>query len=382
MSGSVTFETLGIARGRVRLPWILSNVFKVTYVVAGLGVLVSSFAANIAMVFASLGGLAGWGLLIASYVLSLLHTWQEGMVEVAADALILRVPNRPSEVVPRSTVVGANVVQRPSPNGNLPTVEVELSDGDRLTLRLADLAAAHALVSTLGFGAGQRRSRARLAMPVGRLFHLPLAIGIHLLVAIPFAFAFGVLAGGWGIGQFLSSALEMGIYLAVARRLRPAEVEIGDDGVHIHRGFSSRFVAAQDPALSGALAGVGVDDVRAREIVNRAAERTAKARTDAQVFERGERSIGEWRRHIKASMEGGYRASPVTAEEAASVLRSAEATAAQRIGAGIALRAFGEQHRVRAAIDATANVRVRVALEAIADDRADEEVERALRRLA
>ena len=87
-------------------------------------------------------------------------------------------------------------------------------------------------------------------------------------------------------------------------------------------------------------------------------------------------------RALAAMFEGGYRASPKTAEEAASILRSSAAAPDERVGAAMALRVAGETDRVRAAAAATAEVRVRVALEAVADAEDDAAIEKALRRMA
>ncbi|MBX3208899.1 MAG: hypothetical protein KF764_27960 [Labilithrix sp.] len=382
MTTGPTFVASGVARSRVRLPRILSNVFKVLYVLSGVLMLIGARTdVGEGLLLGIVATYVGFGLIFASYILSLVQTWRPRTIEITSEALVFWTPDGETERHPRSTIVGANLVRRHLPRGPSATVEVELRDGDRLTIRLDDFYAAHAITQHLGFGPGRLRSRSRLGNPVGRLLHVPIALGVHVAISIPFGILLSSISSGWELTQALTYAVEMLVYVAITHRLRPAEVEIGDDGVRLVRGSSTRFFRANDPTIRAALRGPAVDDVRTAEVLGRAAERAVSSRIDARVFDRGERSIDEWRRHIASSMEGGYRASATTADAAASVLRSAEATGDQRIGAGLALRVAGEPERLRAAIDAMADERVRVALEAVAEDRGDDALERAVTEL-
>ena len=100
-------------------------------------------------------------------------------------------------------------------------------------------------------------------------------------------------------------------------------------------------------------------------------------------YERGGRALPEWRAHLAHAMsEATYRMNPATVEEAATVLRSAQATPEQRIGAALALRIANQpRERIRVAVDAAVDDRMRDALEAVADSEDDGVIEKALQRL-
>ncbi|MBX3252462.1 MAG: hypothetical protein KF901_35135, partial [Myxococcales bacterium] len=285
MTTGPTFVASGVARSRVRLPRILSNAFKVLYVFSGVLTLIGAHTdVGVGLLLGFVASSVGFGLIVASYILSLVQSWRPRTIEITADELVLQTPGGRTERHPRSTIVGANLIRRHTPRGPSATVEVELRDGDRLTMRLDDFYAAHAITQHLGFGPGRLRSRSRLGNPVGRLLHLPIAIGVHVAVSIPFAILISVISSGWELTQALTYAVEMLVYIAITHRLRPAEVEIGDDGVRLVRGSSTRFFRADDATIRAALRGPAVDDVRTAEILGRAAERAVSSRIDARVF--------------------------------------------------------------------------------------------------
>ena len=93
-------------------------------------------------------------------------------------------------------------------------------------------------------------------------------------------------------------------------------------------------------------------------------ERLGPAATTADRFthyERGGRPLAEWRDHLAQAMnQASYRHNAATVDEAATVLRSAQATPEQRVGAALAMRVAGQpKERIRVAVDAAADDRVR-----------------------
>lgn len=227
--------------------------------------------------------------------------------------------------------------------------------------------------------------RSRLTTPGRRFLHLPIALGAYVLFTVVMTvFAFGLMGGlgARGFAVFTNPATLL-LYTLVKRLIAPPEAVIGDDGVRVERGWGARFYKVGDPKLFGALRGVGLDDLRVAAVLRRAEERVAAGGVAvSETFARGDRSLEDWRRRLAAMFEGGYRASPKTAEEAAIVLRSAAAAPDERVGAAMALRVAGETERVRAAARGTADEHVRVALEAVADEGDDAAIDKALRRMA
>jgi hypothetical protein len=62
----------------------------------------------------------------------------------------------------------------------VPTVEIELKNGDVLTARLPDPAATEAVVRKLGFGRDGKRVHAALEKPTRRLLHPLFAVGGYI----------------------------------------------------------------------------------------------------------------------------------------------------------------------------------------------------------
>lgn len=381
-----TTETTGITWTRVEGARQLSTAFKSMYVLTNVGAgLAMGIEGPLLHRLFALGGLLSWALIVASFVVSQRSTREEGVVDVTDTALLVRPARAHSRSVDRTSIVGALVVERPVPGGLAYEVEVETAGGDRLTIGTSDLGAARALVDRLGFGPGGARVRSRLTTPGRRFLHLPIALGAYVFFTVVMtALAFGLMGGlaGATLAAFTSPATLL-VYTLVKRLVAPPEVVIGDDGVRVERGWGARFYKVGDPKLFGALRGVGLDDLRVASILRRAEERVAAGGMAASgAFARGERSLEDWRRRLAAMFEGGYRASPKTAEEAASVLRSAAAAPDERVGAAMALRVAGDTERVRAAARGTADERVRIALEAVADEGDDAAIDKALRRMA
>jgi hypothetical protein len=192
------------------------------------------------------------------------------------------------------------------------------------------------------------------------------------------------------------------------RLARAPTLTIGDDGLVYVAGRKQRVIPrAEIVAIEHVAQGMpiyvrtrdggvlaisgGATDVGRRAAASRLAlERLFGAGSPREaesgaVFARGARTVAEWREHLRGLFaREGYRVAGATVDEAAAVLRSPSASPDERIGAALALRDAGEPaSRIRVAADGLVDPRVRVALEAIADDAPEAiVVEKASRRAA
>ncbi len=404
----MTLMTGGVSWTRVRLPRILSTIYKAHFATASF-VAALVFALEIDVLrFASMWlgmlGALSWVLLVVSFILSMTESWQVGEVDVDATAFVVRARNAKPRVIPRSAIVGAMVVMRSAGTMGVPTVEVELQDGDRVAMRLGDLATARAVVTELGFGPRQQRSRTRLAKPSRRLFHLLAGFVLYAIFGVA-STASMILGGSGSLVGFTAQAVGplviLLLFILIKRRIRPPEATIGDDGVLVEAGTSRAFFRPNDPRLVTAIRGGACDHERIASALHNAAERNAVASGDVAAargdeaamgnqaptllangaFQRRGRSFAEWRAHLASLMDhGGYRTRATTAEEATAILSSARATPDERVGAAIVLRAMGEPpEKLRIAAEATAHEQVRVALQGVVDGE-DEAALRALER--
>jgi hypothetical protein len=410
---SVTFASGGLSWTRVWLPRLLSRIAKGLFTCAALAFVDAFYHVTVfrvlTAVFGSLSFLA-WPLFILSYVLSLTQSAFHGSLEVSSGELVIIKKNMDRHVIPRARISGALVVEREMFGGFVPTVEIELTNGDVLTARLADPNAARAIVKALGFGAGGKRVHASLAKPTRRLLHplfgviaYALAIGVTIggIVAINAATNN---EGGWFEGMYaLYPAVALVLYSGAMRLRRSPEVTVGDDGVMVKSGHRRRFIPRHE--IKGVMApggkslliemasgdvvtvhGTLLDDARraavARVIEERALPSAAAADRLAH-YDRGGRELAAWREHLARAMnESSYRQNAATVDEAAAVLRSAHASPEQRVGAALALRIAGQPPSlIRVAVDGAVDQDTRHALEAVAEAD-DVEIEKALRRLA
>jgi hypothetical protein len=372
-----------VAWTRVRGPRVLSIVAKAALVGGWvLGAVLPGALGPLVAGFAMLLPLPLWAL---SYFLSLSQAFAPGSLEISPTYLTVHGPTGP-RLFARADVVGALVVDRA---GAGPSVEIELRNGDRLACLFADAEVARALVAELGFAPGGRRVRSRVAKPTGRLLHPVLAstsFTLAITVAVGLAIAWKPDAQYESGGSTITAlvfALTVGIYELLARAVRPPEIVVGDDSVRVEGAFRARSVPLGAPL--GVPGDVLVDAERVTALQRLSADRAQVSAASPErraLFGRDGKPIAEWRAALAAALEGAsYRGAALTADEARATLRSPEATAEQRVGAAIALRIAGEPERVRVAAAATADDRVRVALEAALEE--DEAaVDKALRRLA
>jgi len=211
-----------------------------------------------------------------------------------------------------------------------------------------------------------------------------------------------VLVGGLA-SMLMTIAAVSGLYGFLKRFVAPPVVTVGQDGLRLRRFLRTVHVTKEDirrvwiPEEEGDLlvarrsgksehvSSFLLDYARMRAIVELVDERLTPQRPPerAAAFERGGRDVATWRTEMRAALAPGYRASRVTVEEAAEVLESPHSTVDQRLGAAIALRMAAEPpERIRVAADGLVDQKVRVALDAIAEDEDDERIEKTLKRLS
>ena len=398
----------GLSWTRVRTPRVLSQVAKGLYAIGALGVVIGTYGPAGVGLLSLVTLLTAGMLFITSYIVSLTQTSFPGSLEIHSDHIGIQ-SSGGRIAIANDKIRSAMVVERRVFDSSISSVEIELTNGDILVARLADPAAARAVVDALGFGIGGARVHAELAKPTRRLLH-PLAG----MAAFFLSFWFLVAAAEWlrmlgGQEQVLMAlnlsypALSLALYALFRRLLRSRAITVGDDGVLIRGRLRSRFIPRRDIALVGGAAGtplfietrtgerirasgILLDQARRDSITRVIDERAGPTAAGADRFEhyeRGGRPLEEWRAHLARAMNDvTYRVNASTVDEAAAVLRSAQATPEQRIGAALALRAAGQpKKRIRVAVDAAVDDRMREALEAVAESDDDGAIDKAVRRL-
>ena len=310
-------------------------------------------------------------------------------------------------VFPFPAVFG--LVERRVAGGVVPTLEIELTNGDRLTARSPDLDAPHTVARALGFGPAGKRVHTSLAKPTRRLIHPLLGLVAYVAsLGAAMGFADYVRPGGneFDVAFAAYPLVTLLLYAALGRLVRAPEVTVGDDGVLVKGLLRSHFIAGRDIAFvsagpdspdgtlaieerSGkrvAVVSVLLDEARLAAVSRLVGELASPRGPIADRFahyDRAGRPLAAWRDHLAHAMnDSSYRQNAATVDEAASVLRSAEATPEQRVGAALALRVAGQpRERIRVAVEGAADDRMREALEAVADADDDVVIEKALKRL-
>ena len=404
---SVTFAS-GLSWTRVRTPQILSRIGKAFFFFGGLG-MVAMLSGHLELFAMANGiGLLGWLLFLVSYVLSLTQTSFGGGLSISKNELVV-LSGTKRQAIPFAKIAGALVVERPVSGGTVPTVEIELTNGDRLTARIPDPRGPLGIVRALGFGPGGRRVHATLSKPTRRLLHplfgfVSYVVGLTAVMTIGMAFK----ADGhqFEVAFAAYPPVTLLLYALLQRYVRAAVVTVGDDGVAVRAHGKTRLIARRDIAFVGsptngvlaieersgartAVTNVLLDHARVAAVARLAAERagpSAGASAGAERFahyERAGRPLAAWRDHLGRAMnDASYRHNAATIADAAAVLGSGEASTEQRIGAALALRVAGQPpERIRVAAVGAVDDRVREALEAVADAENDVVIERALQRL-
>lgn len=357
-----------------------------------------------AMALTGLVTFASYPLFIASYVRSLTEATSPGSISVQNGWLRIMTASGLREVAV-ADVAAALVLERPP--GMSPVLELRLRSGDVARLQSPDPTAAARLASALGFGPGGRSLEVDLAKPIRRLLHVVLGLGVQMPLAIA-STVLAALAGGEGAGLGVAKAvaalLFLPLYLLARHATAAPVVRVGEDGVLVRRGFRRRFIPRAEIAtaerhgrtglalrradgqtyLESEVTGGDADRVEAVARYVMATVRTGSAtRARLAAFDKGTDPVAAWRVRVGSALEaGGYRDATSPVEEAHAVLRGGDASAEQRVGAALALRAAGEPPaRIRVAAEAVADDELRRALEAVAADD-DAGLEKAVARLS
>jgi hypothetical protein len=370
----------------------------------GLGLL-TLFGEQTSLV-AALGLVIGPLCVLGSYASRVVLPPMRGSIEVRPDAVVVRT-HFLSQTIPRRRVRSAYVVMRKHEGVEKPAVEIRTRGRNLHRIFVADVATGHALVDALGCAPGGKSVRLEMARGARRLLHPLLALGATMLAFLVLVFTLFVgdlvvrtMPRGAFVG-FLFCVVAAVIYELLKKGRSPPVVTIGSDGIEVQRGFQTKRVRREEivrvgydreegalvvlrrGARSVVVAGAFLDrallEVAAAEYERRLATTTQHPR--AASFERAARGIAEWKTGLRATLDAGYRAAGVTVDDATSVLQSASASPEQRVGAALALRVAGEPpERIRVAAESVVDPKLRVAIEAIAEDE-DDRLERTLKTL-
>ena len=298
----------------------------------------------------------------------------------------------------------------PQPSADETLIVLRLRGGRRLVARCTDLAGARAVLRATKVSVEQRLLEVPLgslasASGNGPILHLlgPVLLGFFVL-------AFGAPVLSAGKVTFESVATIAGYVLAcvaataaLAHYIAPGRAIVGADGVRVARLFSRKLVPYERLREVSTSLGAVVLETTDGEVVlhTRSFVRDAPGSREAlaarlqdaiQVF-RGERlaevklelfarkglRVAAWREQVRRVSQGGadYRSVVVESEDIARVAQDPSAPAERRIGAVLSLsgRALDSalRERLRIAAGASANPRLRVALERALDGELDDD---------
>jgi hypothetical protein len=344
----------------------------------------------------------GWTMLaspvaaMAAYLVEKLHRRRRGALTV--DARAVSIAHEGGELrVPGDRLLGAQLHARDR------AVDLHLTGGDVLRVRVPTLDDARSLVRATGLDA----SRNALRVPLGASAFLDRPFSSHIFrLAFLMTFVIARVAPTRLSAAAVAFTVFVTMLLALGRALLSAtELVIGADGVTVRGHLRTRFIAydrlAGLDAPAPRVPGVGVLALRlvdgttvslstrdlsadARvELLARYEEASRAWRpggvdtvVENRLARRG-RPVDEWRTSLRRALESaeGYRDEPLTRDALLRVLASPSAPAERRIGAALALtpeRHAGSQESVLAAALACANPRLRIALEQAAEGDVDE----------
>jgi hypothetical protein len=277
-------------------------------------------------------------------------------------------------------------------------LELSLKNGDRVHARVESVGAGRELLEA----AGLDERRRTLEVMLGETTFLTVMtwlLGPAVVWPITVAIA-QIAPWHWALNVWTFLALFFVLLRGVREVFGPARLVIGADGVILHQGFRDRFLPYERIAavhttaeyVDFRLTDETLVRAKARHLTREqhlevearighameawkegAAEASALARLD-----RNGRSSQAWREALTGLLnrDDGYREARVTREQLLAALGNASAPAERRLGAALALNASADPEvkaRVRVAAEACANKRLRIALEKVAEGKADDE---------
>ncbi len=276
-------------------------------------------------------------------------------------------------------------------------VYLQTTRGDVYSAAVPSPAHGQAILDRAGLDAAKRTWRTRLG-PVDFLTTMIWLLGG--IFTIPAALS---IADALRMGDKLALPLIPLIFIAQFYLVRlvfgPADLVIGADGVIVKQRLRSRFVPFEDlhsvttavNAVTLHLRDGSVLRARARNLDNASQtaiqERVTQAlslRRDQRAeagaiarLDKGARTGAEWRAALSGLLvqDGDYRAARLTREQVLRVLENPGAPVGRRLGAAIALSRSQDPEvktRARIAAAASANDRIRIAFERVAEGALDD----------
>ncbi len=334
-------------------------------------------------------GPATW---IASLIAGRLEQAGTHRVRLDGGALVLDQEGRAPQRIERAEIHNATI-------GRSGALELEIAGGRRLVLALPGDRAREVLAA-LGLAPGQRRAVFRWRAPG------PAAAGALFGLLSPLLLLFAVRTPPVAVLTVpLFSGIPWLLSAWCAELASQQTVTVGSDGVALFLRGRRRvvtFAELREVRASGSGLDLVLEDGRVVAVLAGRHDprlRDAMARWIASALEQARaRAAGARRRVELPGSEGatfeelraaaartlapsaGFRSAEVSADEVAAVLDDPTAPLRQRIAAALALSASEQasgKTTVRAAAGATVHPRLRVALEAAANDELDEEMLRA-----
>ena len=394
---SIAYRTL-----RWRLDGLQARLFQLAWALFLSPLVFAPLAAVLGVFRVAMSGLTTAAFLVAP-VVALLGAlvevewpWplmQGGRASVVDDVLILA-RKKKVERISRKKLRAAWVHQ-----GGL---ELETTEGNLLQMGM-DLGEARRLLAELGLDARRRTLQLRLgpsdfltAMTIllGPAVAYWLVLGLLGLLDVPRGDTFSSAI------FYLTPLLFFALRGAVQAFLGPARLTIGADGVQIRQDLRTRFLPfsrmrdwrVEASGVTFLLRDGRSVKARGRHLMldgkaSAVAERLEEARrlhlpgeerAEARaLLARRARAPGEWKKELEQLLtRGDYRESPVQEEELKAILESPEEAPELRLGAALALRGRAPAEvrgKLRAAAEVCANPRLRVAFEAIARGKDEDE---------
>jgi hypothetical protein len=305
--------------------------------------------------------------------------------------------------------------------GEVISVVLRMRGGDVISVAVATLDEARALLLAAGVAAEQQVLRMRLAnamsqVPIGGCIA---ALGsVVLPIAALIAFAAVVVApsgdSARGTAALILAAVT-GVFALLVRALIPSQVVIGTDGIAVEGVLGRTFVAHARVTDVVSTAGAVVLKIRGGKplwlptgsryssartraeesphsaLLNRIEEAREAGRAgssrDARAGDLGRagRSLEAWREHLRSlTSSATYRRAGVVNEEIAAVLEDAGAPPLRRVAAALALAPVADatiKRRIAGVVRSCADDRLRIALQAAVDDElTDDDLSPLLRR--
>lgn len=329
-------------------------------------------------------------LILGVALLTVLKQGQGGSVVVEPSVLTLR--GESSERLPIDQLESGIAMARPGGGG---LVELVTQNGETIEIELATVETAHRLLSVLGIEDGTRVTILRVGTRYPASVVVTALTGITLAISVQF--------GGELMLLFGADAARLMILGGVAATglvggwlWSSSEVVIGRDGVQL-RHVLDRFIPHEKIREVGLIPGDGRVQLSLRDgrriavhpIATGQPERMhallgylqrAMASDDGAAvaaigtLDRSGIPIPAWRQRLAVlfDAEPGYRGARLAPDQAVAIAEDPLTSPERRLGAALALLGAGAiddhaQKRLRIAAEGSANPKLRVALEAIAE---------------